>query len=106
MRKDLNCGDCGEKMIHNRMEGCLELDFVELILQCQNCGNYKKIRVNPIEEEEKAERWDEAIKRMTYGKAKPEDSTVDKKAEIELKKVNPDAADHKNQKSLTELSQQ
>jgi len=97
------CSECGGELLHNRKKGALELDFAELVFECSDCENTDTVLIDPVEEEEKAEKWDEALERMTYGRAQSEDSTVSDKAEIELKQVNQDPAEHEDQVSLNEV---
>lgn len=61
-------------MLHNRHKGTLEFATVDLVFECNSCDHEERLMILTDEEEAKAAKWQDAIDRMTYGRARPENT--------------------------------
>lgn len=61
-------------MLHNRHKGTLEFATVDLVFECNSCDHEERLMILTDEEQAKAEKWQDAIDRITYGRARPENT--------------------------------
>lgn len=60
--------------MHNRHKGSIEFATVDLVFECEDCETQERFMILTNEEQSKAEKWQDAIDRMTFGRARPENT--------------------------------
>ena len=70
-------------MLHNRHKGTLEFATVDLVFECNSCDHEERLMILTDDEEAKAAKWQDAIDRMTYGRARPENTDAPETVPVE-----------------------